>query len=134
MSFRTRLLIAGALALGFGMGIAVGQNAPSETKGVQVSPPTALDLTDEIDGVSGRQLRLRVVTFEPGAQIALHSHKGRPGVAYVLKGALVEYVEGKSAVTHRAGDSWTEGKDTNHWAENKGSEPAVVLAVDVFKP
>ena len=59
MSFRMRLLIAGALALGFGMGIAVGQNAPSETRGVQISPPTALDLTDEIDGVSGRQLRLR---------------------------------------------------------------------------
>ena len=54
--------------------------------------------------------------------------------AHWRAGALVEYVEGKSAVTHRAGDSWTEGKDTNHWAENNGSEPAVVLAVDVFKP
>jgi len=34
----------------------------------------------------------------------------------------------------REGESWTEGKDVTHWAENKGNEPTVVIAVDVFKP
>ena len=116
------------------MGVAVGQNAPSETRGVKISPPTAMDLGDEIDGVAGRQLRLRVVTFEPGAQIALHTHKGRPGVAYVLQGTLTEHVEGKGTFERRTGESWTEGKDTTHWAENKSTEPAVVVAVDVFRP
>jgi len=28
----------------------------------------------------------------------------------------------------------TEGKDTLHWAENTGATPAMVVAVDVFKP
>lgn len=137
MNYRSGLTIAGSalgLALVFAVGVAVGQNAPAETTGLIISPPTALDLSEEIDGVTGRQLRLRVVTFEPGAQIVLHTHKGRPGVAYVLQGTLTEHVEGKGTFERRTGESWTEGKDTNHWAENKSGERAVVLAVDVFKP
>jgi quercetin dioxygenase-like cupin family protein len=124
----------GALALAFGTGVAVGQNAPSAQTGVSVSPATALDLGPEIDGVEGRQLRLRVVTFEPGGGIPVHSHKGRPGVAYMLSGTLTEHIEGVGTHVHKAGESWTEGKDTNHWAENAGDKPAVVVAVDVFKP
>jgi quercetin dioxygenase-like cupin family protein len=137
MNLKSGLTIAAGalgLALAFVVGVAVGQNAPTETRGVKISPPTAMDLSDEIDGVAGRQLRLRVVTFEPGAQIALHTHKGRPGVAYVLQGTLTEHVEGKGTFERRTGESWTEGKDTNHWAENRSNQPAVVVAVDVFKP
>ena len=75
------------VALAFGLGVAVGQQAaPTESKGVKFSPPTALDLSQEIDGVAGRQLRLRVVTLDPGGVVALHSHKGRPAVAYVHQG------------------------------------------------
>lgn len=125
---------AGGLALAFGVGVAVGQNAPAETKGVKVGQTTTLDLGPELEGIQDRQLRLRVVNFEPGAQIALHSHKGRPGVAYVLKGALTEHVEGAGTHVRKPGDSWSEGKDTVHWAENTGTETAVVVAVDLFKP
>lgn len=122
------------LALAFGVGVVVGQNAPSVMSGVNVGPATSLDLGSEIDGVEGRQLRLRVVTFEPGGAIPLHSHKGRPAVAYVISGALTEHIEGVGTHVHRAGESWTEGKETNHWAENATDKPAVVVAVDVFKP
>jgi quercetin dioxygenase-like cupin family protein len=128
--------IAGALgiAVAFAAGVAVGQNAPTETKGVKVSPPTALDLGPEIDGIEGRQLRLRVVTLEPGGTVGIHTHKGRPGVAYVLHGTLTEHLEAGAVHERRQGESWTEGKDTTHWAENKGDIPVVVVAVDVFKP
>ncbi len=123
------------IALAFGLGVAVGQQpAPTESKGVKFSPATALDLGQEIDTVEGRQLRLRVVTLDPGGVVALHTHKGRPGVAYVLQGTLIEHREGGSAKERHQGESWTEGKDTTHWAENKGAEPVVVVAVDVFKP
>ena len=123
------------VALAFGLGVAVGQQAaPTESKGVRFSPPTALDLGEEIDGVAGRQLRLRVVTLEPGGVVALHSHKGRPAVAYVHQGTLIEHREGGAVAEHHEGDSWTEGKDTLHWAENTGDKPAMVIAVDVFKP
>ncbi|HZP91939.1 MAG TPA: cupin domain-containing protein [Burkholderiales bacterium] len=137
MRYRTAIAIAAGavgLALAFGVGVAVGENAPTGNKGMKVSPPTALDLGPEIDGVQGRQLRLRVVTLEPGGVVGIHSHKGRPGVAYVLQGTLTEHREGAGVQEHHEGESWTEGKDTTHWAENKGDKPVMVLAVDVFKP
>ncbi len=127
-------MLAGTVTLAFGIGVAVGQNAPTETKGIKVGQTTAIDLGPELEGVEGRQLRMRVINFEPGAQITLHSHKGRPGVAYVLKGALTEHVEGVGTHVRKQGESWSEGKDTTHWAENVTSETTVVVAVDVFKP
>lgn len=123
-----------AIALAFGAGIAVSQNAPTETKGVKVSPPTALDLGHEIDGVQGRQLRMRVVTVEPGGVVGIHTHDGRPAVAYVVQGTLTEHREGGGVYQRHEGESWTEGKGVTHWAENTGDKPAVVVAVDVFKP
>jgi quercetin dioxygenase-like cupin family protein len=123
------------IAFAFGLGIAVGQqSAPTENKGVKISPPTTLDLTQEIEAVEGRQLRMRIVTVEPGGVVGLHSHKGRPAVAYVLQGNLTEHVEGGATHERHQGESWTEGKETTHWAENKGNQAAMVLAVDVFKP
>ena len=63
------------VTMAFGLGVAVGQgNAPTENKGVKISPPTALDLAQEVEGVDGRQLRMRVVTLEPGGVFALISH------------------------------------------------------------
>lgn len=138
MSRRYWLAAAGlsSLALAFAFGMAVGQQTPpTANKGVAVSPPTAIDLTQEVDSVAGRQLRLRVVTIEPGGVVGVHSHNGRPAVAYVIQGTLTEYREGGTgSIEHHEGESWTEGKDTTHWAENKGDGPVVILAVDVFKP
>ncbi|HZP89126.1 MAG TPA: cupin domain-containing protein [Burkholderiales bacterium] len=129
------IAVVSGIALAFGVGVSVGQNAaPTETKGVKVGAPTFIDLTNEIDSVAGRQLRLRVVTLEPGAVVGLHSHAGRPGVAYVLQGTLTEHVENGGVNERRQGESWTEGRNVTHWAENKGEAPTVVLAVDVFKP
>lgn len=122
-------------AAAFGIGVAVGQQAPpSANQGVTVGPPTFLDLPQEIDSLEGRQLRLRVVTIEPGGVVANHSHKGRPTVAHLVSGVLTERREGDWVKVHQPGESWTEGKDVTHWAENKGTVPAVVVAVDVFRP
>jgi len=131
------MLAAGlaGIALAFGLGVAVGQQTPpTETKCVKVSPPTALDLGPEVDSVEGRQLRLRVVTVEPGGVVAVHSHKGRPGVAYIVQGTLTETREGSGSEQRHQGESWTEDRNTTHWAENKGDKPVTIVAVDVFKP
>jgi hypothetical protein len=69
------------IALAFGVGVAVGQNAPTGNKGVKVGPPTAIALADQIEGLEGRHLRLRVITVEPGGVAAVHNHKGRPALA-----------------------------------------------------
>jgi len=124
-----------ATVLAFAAGAAFGQNtAPTENKGVSVSQPTAIDLTNEVDGVAGRQLRMRTVTLAPGGVVALHSHNGRPAVATVVQGTLTEHRDNGEVMERHQGDSWTEGKDVTHWAENKGDIAVIVIAVDVFKP
>ena len=55
------------------------QDAPG-TKGVSVKLLTTVDLGPEIAGMAGRQLRMRLVTIEPGGVFGpIHDHKGRPG-------------------------------------------------------
>ena len=40
-----------------------------ETKGVSVELLATVDLAGEIDGMDGRQLRMRLVTIEPGRSV-----------------------------------------------------------------
>lgn len=116
-------------------GVVVGQNTPPEKMhGMNISAPTALDLSPELDGIEGRQLRVRVTTFEAGGAAPLHSHRGRPGIVHVLKGTLTEHVEVKDAFDHHAGDTFVEDKNIVHWAENRTNQTTIVLASDVYKP
>jgi quercetin dioxygenase-like cupin family protein len=129
------LCAAAAIGFAFEAGVVVGENTPPEKmRGMKVSAPTALDLSEQFDGVDGRRLRMRVITFQPGGAAPLHSHKGRPGIVYVLKGTLTEHVEGKGVFDHQEGDSFVEDKNTVHWAENRTNQTTVVLASDIFKP
>jgi quercetin dioxygenase-like cupin family protein len=129
------LCAAAAIGFAFEAGVVVGENTPPEKmRGMKVSAPTALDLSEQFDSVDGRRLRLRVITFQPGGAAPLHSHNGRPGIVYVLKGTLTEHVEGKRVLDHQEGDSFIEDKNTVHWAENRTNQTTVVLASDIFKP
>ena len=129
------LCAAAAIGFAFEAGVVVGENTPPEKmRGMIVSAPTALDLSEQFDSVDGRRLRMRVITFQPGGAAPLHSHKGRPGIVYVLKGTLTEHVEGKGVFDHQEGDSFVEDKNTVHWAENRTNQTTVVLASDIFKP
>jgi len=125
--FAGAVAVAG-IALAFGLGVAVGQNAPTETRGATVSPPTALPLSGEIEGVEGRQLRMRTVTIAPGGVVAIHSHNGRPAVAYIAQGTLTEHRDSGEVFQHHQGETFTEGKEVTHWAENAGNVPVVVAA------
>ena len=123
------------LALGLGLGTAIGQQAPpTETKGMKTPMTISMDLGPEIEGMQGWQLRMRLQELEPGGVIAVHTHKGRPAVVNVVQGTLTEYREGGYVKEHREGDKWSEGKETTHWAENKGTKPAVLWVADILKP
>ena len=66
-----------------------------ETKGVTVNQLVAIDLGPEIDGMTGRQLRMRMVTIEPGGVIGpFHNHIDRPGVVYILQGTITDHRNG----------------------------------------
>ena len=137
MSFTRKsalILAAATTLLAFGAGFAIGQaQPPKETKGFSSVDIRALDLTEEIDSIKGRPLRMRKITVQPGGVLALHTHRDRPAVSFMLEGAMTYHQEGKPDTVANAGDGIAEGKATTHWAENRGSVPAVWLAVDIPK-
>jgi quercetin dioxygenase-like cupin family protein len=122
------------LALGFTAGVAVGQmKAPTENKGLSADQLQLLDLTDELDSVKGRPLRMRKIMLLPGGVIGLHSHKDRPTVSYFLQGQVIYHEEGEAPRVVKAGEGIAEGKATTHWAENRTGVAAVWIAVDIPK-
>ena len=120
--------------LAFGAGIAVGQaQPPKENRGFSSVDIRSLDLSEEIDSIKGRPLRMRKITVQPGGALALHTHKDRPAVSYILEGAMTYHQEGKPDTVASAGEGIAEGRATTHWAENRGTVPAVWIAVDIPK-
>jgi quercetin dioxygenase-like cupin family protein len=106
------------------------QTAP-ETKGVSVQLLAALDLGPEIEGMEGRQLRMRMVTIEPGGVFGpVHDHKGRPGMVYIIQGTITDYRNGV-ATEYGPGVGWPEDRNTLHWLENRGTTLAVEISVDI---
>jgi quercetin dioxygenase-like cupin family protein len=104
-----------------------------ETKGVTVRQLAALDLGTEIEGMAGRQLRMRMVTFEPGGVFGpIHDHKDRPGMVYILQGTITDHRNGL-AKEYGPGAGWPEDKTTTHWLENRGTTVAVEISVDIFR-
>ena len=109
------------------------EDAAAQAKGVTVELLAALDLGPEIDGMAGRQLRMRMVTIEPGGVFGpIHDHRGRPGMVYVLQGTITDHRDGV-ATEYGPGVGWPEDKDTTHWLENRGPTPAVEVSVDIVE-
>jgi quercetin dioxygenase-like cupin family protein len=105
----------------------------SEMKGVTVKLLATVDLGPEIEGMEGRQLRMRLVTFEPGSVFGpIHDHKGRPGTVYILQGTITDHRNGISK-DYGPGVGWPEDGNTTHWLENRGPIPAVEISVDIVR-
>jgi quercetin dioxygenase-like cupin family protein len=106
------------------------QDVP-ETRGVTADLLGSVDLEGELDGMEGRQLRMRMFTFEPGAVFGpLHDHMGRPGIVYVLQGTITDHRDGV-ARDYGPGLGWPEDRTTMHWLENKGPVTAIEISVDI---
>ena len=114
------------------LGVSAQQAAPTANKDVSIPRSMILELAGEIEGMQGRQMRLRFVRFEPGGHTGIHSHKDRPEGVYVIQGTLTNYQDGQVSVK-KAGDTWVAGKDVTHWTQNNGNEPVVLMVVDIFK-
>ena len=102
-----------------------------ETRGVTSELLAAVDLGPEIEGMAGRQLRMRLFTFEPGAVFGpIHDHVGRPGIVYILQGTITDHRDGV-ATEYGPGVGWPEDRNTRHWLENRGTTAAVEISVDL---
>ena len=104
-----------------------------ETKGVTVKLLATIDLGPEIEGMSGRQLRMRMVTIEPGGVFGpVHNHIDRPGTVYILHGVITDHRNG-IARDYGPGVGWSEDRHTTHWLENRGVIEAVEISVDIVR-
>lgn len=135
MTFRTFRLFAAPL-----LGTALLASASGSA--ADTPPEKAVGLTGTNDAVglvdlaphdfsgslSGYDLRARTIGVAPGGAIPGHSHAGRPGVARVTKGTIIEY-RGSAERTLHPGDSWFENADTVHWFRNPSSTEAAELWV-----
>ena len=82
--------------------------------------------------MEGRELRLRLLTIEPGGYIGIHSHEDRPAVVYFLQGTdTVTFGDG-TVKTFKPGDTGSADHATTHWHRNDGKEPVVFIAVDIL--
>lgn len=109
------------------------EQASPETKGVTVELLSTLDLGPEIEGMTGRQFRMRLVTIEPGGVFGpLHDHVDRPGLVYILQGTITDHRNG-IATDYGPGVGWPEDRNTTHWLENRGTVSAVEISVDIVR-
>jgi quercetin dioxygenase-like cupin family protein len=107
------------------------EEAVPETRGVTAEVLATVDLGLEIEGMAGRELRMRMFTFEPGAVFGpVHDHKDRPGMVYILQGTITDH-RGGVATDYGPGVGWPEDRTTMHWLENRGAVPAVEISVDI---
>ncbi|MDQ2852372.1 cupin domain-containing protein [Dermatophilaceae bacterium Sec6.4] len=105
--------------------------AAPKTTGVTVQLLAVVDLGVEIEGMQGRELRMRMVTISPGGVFGpVHDHRGRPGIVYVLEGSITDH-RGGIATEYGPGVGWPEDRNTVHWLENRGAVPAVEISIDV---
>ena len=133
------MVLAVALAIGIALGmigsrvLSAQQIPPTKAKGVTAKAVASLELGPQIPELQGRHLRARVTTFEPSGYGAVHSHKDRPTIIYVLRGTLTSCLpDGKCEELHE-GQAKAEGKDVTHWGENRGTTPLTFLLVDISK-
>jgi quercetin dioxygenase-like cupin family protein len=113
---------------------ASAQAPPTENKGVSATQISAFELSKQgLKDWDQRQMRIRQLKIEPGGVAAFHSHAQRPAFTYVLSGTLVEHRKGGPDRTYKAGEVLVESTEVEHWAENNGSEPVMLVSVDLFK-
>lgn len=105
---------------------------PKENKGIAVSPLGSVSLEGELPGVTGKIVRAREITIEPGGVVAVHQHDGRPGLAYILEGEVYEHRNDETgSVLRKAGAVSFEKTGVTHWWENKSTQKMRALVVDI---
>jgi quercetin dioxygenase-like cupin family protein len=126
-------LLASILVLGWGAQIANAEDAPKDNKGLTASKTTVVELGPEFEAMTGRQLRQRLLTIEPGGYIGMHSHKDRPSVVYFVQGTDTVIRDDGTSKTFHPGDTTAEPGTTVHWHRNDGKDAVILITTDIFK-
>jgi quercetin dioxygenase-like cupin family protein len=119
-----RVLAIALLMLGNGL---VPDVARAQQAGIKRTDLQRHDVS--VPGYEAVQVR---VDIEPGAAFGRHTHPGEE-IIYVLEGSLEYQIEGKPAVTLKAGNVLFIPAGTIHAAKNVGSVTASELATYVVE-
>lgn len=108
-------------------------SGPTENKGIEaVIRLGSTDLSADFPTLKDRVLRAREIHLAPGGVVAAHTHESRPGVAYILSGAVLEHRGGEvEPILRKAGDVAFEYSGVSHWWENVSDETVRAFVVDV---
>ena len=111
------------------------ETAPEQKQPASVTILTRLPLGADMPAIEGKELRLQLTTYAPGAVGTLHSHEGKVEVVHALSGTIIEHHRDGRSIVYKGGDSFSANKDTFHYLENRGTEPArLLVAMIVDKP
>jgi quercetin dioxygenase-like cupin family protein len=80
-------------------------------------------LSQDLTGVSGRELSVLTVDYAPGGSTPEHTHHAQ-ALVYVLEGSIVMQVKGGPLVTLTPGQTWSEGPDDVHIVSRNASKTA----------
>jgi quercetin dioxygenase-like cupin family protein len=123
----------GFLALAIALSATAQDTKPQTIKGISLSAKNTLRLAAQIPALKRYATQLRTIVLAPGAVAGYHSHARRPMVAYLVSGAYTEHRDGLPEIVRKPGEQWVEGADVAHWSENRGTETAVLINVEVFQ-
>ena len=115
----TRTLVATLLIVASGVAL---HAASAQQQGVKRTELQRHDLS-----VPGREVLQVRVDLAPGVTFPMHSHPGEE-IIYVLEGVWEYQVEGKGAMTLKAGDVLFIPAGVKHGAKNVGSGKGAELA------
>lgn len=108
-------------------------SGPKISKGIEsITALGSVSLEGELPGVTNRVLRARELVIAAGGVVAVHQHDGRPGMAYILEGEIIEHRSDMEApVTRSVGAVSFEKTGLIHWWENKSDKKVRALVVDI---
>ncbi len=118
-------------------GLHLTLTGPAKSRGVtSIHKRAAVPLANEFPNgaIEYSALRAREITLAPNGQVALHQHQGRPGMAYILSGTIVEYREtekGIETIEHSAGSIAYEKSGVAHWWHNRSDSDVKALVIDI---
>jgi quercetin dioxygenase-like cupin family protein len=86
-------------------------------------------LTQALNDLPGREVRILIVDQGPGASTARHRHPGHHTFGYVLEGMVEFAIDGQPSVIKKAGDTFYEPPTAVHTTSGNPStdKPAKVL-------
>jgi quercetin dioxygenase-like cupin family protein len=119
-----RILTAAVLIAASGLALHMAQ--------AQLAGTRRIDLQRHDLSAPGREVIQARVEIDPGVTSPRHTHPGEE-IIYVLEGSLEYQVEGKPAVTLKAGEVLFIPAGTIHAAKNVGNGNAAELATYVVE-